>query len=113
MNDKPVLWTREEAIDLCIKLDAVLNFHGFHCGLIGSVLTKGTSTDDLDLIIFPHNTSEYMLKGAYEALQTFGMKRVLTRASIAHSWHREGSLDTKHVELWEFGRKRVDLFFMR
>ena len=113
MSDKPVLWTREEAIDLCVRLDAILEFHGFHCGIIGSVLTKGYSHNDLDLVIFPHNASEYRLEHAYEALFAFGLASFMSRAQVAQAWERQLSKDSKHVEVWRYNGKRIDLFFMR
>ena len=113
MTDKPILWTRVEANNLCIDLDAVLGFYGFHCGIIGSVLIKGYSYNDLDLVIFPHNASEYRLERAYEALQARGLTPHVTRARVAQVWEQKRSTDTKHVEVWRYNGKRIDLFFMR
>lgn len=49
------LWTLEEAIDLCRKIENELEEYGYHCALTGGVLYNGSSTKDVDIMIYPHS----------------------------------------------------------
>jgi len=51
---KPVMWTQEDALQVLKYLEPVLATQGYHCALAGSILYQGTSTKDLDVIIYPH-----------------------------------------------------------
>lgn len=46
--------TRDQAIVACQLLEAVLAPHGVHVALGGSVLTRGTSEHDIDIMLYPH-----------------------------------------------------------
>jgi hypothetical protein len=53
-----IQWNREQAMDVIEGLEPVMSELGAHVGLTGSILYKGQSEKDLDLIIYPHNKSE-------------------------------------------------------
>jgi hypothetical protein len=48
------MWTQQEAIWMLASLEPRLKEVGCHCGLTGSVLYRGDSKKDLDVIIYPH-----------------------------------------------------------
>ncbi len=109
-----VPWTLEEALVFVRSLADPLETIGFSVGLLGSVLLNGESNHDLDLVIYPWDTGRVDLRLVSDLLIELGMTRLFQRHEIAKFWARKGSLDAKHVEVWETSdRKRVDLFFMR
>jgi hypothetical protein len=85
---------------------------GFGVGLGGSVLTKGSSDKDLDLIVFPLNASDFSLDAARGTFLVAGMQLLWNRYEIARFWSDAGSSDTKHVEVWAYENRRVDVFFL-
>jgi len=106
-------WTLEEALKLVRLLEPRLAQARFHVALMGSVLLQGESTNDLDLILFPHSTSYVNLDLVRTELTHGGLLPVFSRGKVAAMWERRGSTDTKHVEVWTYKGKRVDLFFLR
>lgn len=107
-------WTFVQSLEFVRKLEAVLEPLGFHTGLTGSVLQEGRSSNDLDIIVFPHNSGRVNYDPIHQALQDMGLKLLADRIQVARVWIRKGSFDTKHVEAWttEIGQK-VDLFYLR
>lgn len=106
-------WILEDALVFVRKLEKHLALAGYHVAMAGSVLEKGHSHNDLDLVVFPHTTGKmdtYVLRAA---LDLAGLSPVASRATVAAAWERQKSFDTKHVEVWTYNSKRVDLFFLR
>lgn len=56
--EKPIMWTFEEGLAFVRKLEDHLHDNGFHAALSGGVLWKGSSTKDLDIILYPHTSDE-------------------------------------------------------
>lgn len=56
--EKPIVWTLEEGLGFVRKLEDHLHDQGFHAALSGGVLWKGSSTKDLDIILYPHTSNE-------------------------------------------------------
>jgi hypothetical protein len=53
------MWTLQEALAILAKLEPELKKMNAHCGLTGSVMYRGDSKKDLDIIIYPrHKNSE-------------------------------------------------------
>lgn len=90
-----------------------INETGFEIGLTGSVLFDGWSEQGMDLIIYPRNSSDYRLSLLYSTLRGYGLRCVMARSTLATAWRLKGSTDTKHVEIWSYEDRRVDLFFLR
>jgi hypothetical protein len=86
---------------------------GFHTGMLGSVLLRGQSRKDLDLVLYPHHSEALDRTRLDEALVSFGLKRLADRAKVTRIWRDFGSSDNKHVEVWQWGKKRVDFFFLK
>lgn len=105
------MWYLPEARLFLKELHAALQPIGYSVGLVGSVLLKGFSFKDLDVIIFPDSTAKLNDKGLRKALVKFGLKLQYDRASVRNAWKKLGNYDTKHVEVWEYNGQRIDLFF--
>lgn len=107
-------WTREDALCFLARSRETVEGAGLHLGLTGSLLYKDASTKDMDLIVYPRKTTaEISLKKARECLVKIGMKQLRTREQVAKSRvNVEGELDLKHVEVWEYEKSRIDVFFM-
>lgn len=112
---EPVI-TFEEAITLCRELEVRLKDIGYHCGLTGSMLYKGKSTKDIDIIIYPHQVS-----------QTRPMNDVLEHIGArTNMYPSQGAFEAKKIEpsstdkvivvsklSSSLGEYRADLFFMQ
>jgi len=55
-EEMPIIWTIGEGIAYVRKLEDHLHDKGFHAALSGGVLWKGSSTKDLDIILYPHTS---------------------------------------------------------
>lgn len=107
-------WTRDEATLLLAGIAEELAARGFAVGLTGSVLTKGFSSHDLDIIIYPLQlTAETDWEIARQALVGAGFVCHIPVETVQAAWRRKGSLDEKRVEVWLFNKRRVDVFFLR
>lgn len=107
-------WTLSEATALLSGIAPGLLTRGFAVGLTGSVLTKGQSEHDLDIVLYPLQfTAETNWEAAREALTNAGFVCHLPVDVVQSAWRRKGSLDEKRVEVWLFNKRRVDVFFLR
>ncbi len=102
------------AIEFMALLIAHLKTIGYHAGLTGSVIMRGRSKKDIDVIIYPLDTSKTV---TYEALHDhlvlFGLKKIYNRETVQKRWRALGSKDTKHVEVWANAtHQRIDFFFL-
>lgn len=109
----------DEALIFCRMLNLSLRTVGANASvaLAGSVLMKGESKKDLDLILFPYTSVGYNVGKLKNDLACIGMKCVFDRAFVTEMWRKQGSDDSKHVEVWtfavgEWAGKRVDFFFL-
>lgn len=108
-------WNLVEALEFVQDFEPRARRAGFGVALAGSVLTKGRSGKDLDLVVFPLRTDkarEYQLREAM--IVEMGMKLVFDEAFVKAQWKREhDSDDEKRVEVWEWLGKRIDVFYLR
>jgi hypothetical protein len=110
MKIEPQLqWTLDQAIDLVRQLELKLKrvYNHYHVALGGSVLHKGFSNKDLDIIIYPHKTTHQGINWMKSALRQFGLVEISDRGAV-HS----GYGDDKDVIQYEYQNKRVDIFFL-
>lgn len=107
-----IKWTLEEAQTFLRNLSGHIATSGYEVALAGSVLKKGSSEKDLDVVLFPKTTARYNRRVLYRMLEDFGMVRQYTVEEVQRAWRLQGSMDTKHVEIWKFDSRRVDLFFL-
>jgi hypothetical protein len=107
-------WALEEAVALIQVISPGLMSQGFAVGLTGSVLTKGSSQHDLDIIIYPmRSTIRTHWEEARLALMGAGFSCLIPADEVRRAWSRKGSDDQKNVEVWLFNKRRVDVFFLR
>lgn len=93
-------WTFMEALAEVTRLEPIANKHGLHIGITGGVLYKQTSTKDLDLIIYPHQTCKtYNFDGF--------LKEISSNVIDASDHHED---DEKKVYTCTVNNKRIDFF---
>lgn len=107
------VWTLAEATVFVRDLSKAIEPAGYEVAIAGSVLKKGRSMNDLDVVIFPRSTAEEDPIALLAALQNWGMIRRHDTPWVHKAWRKQGSKDTKAVEVWEYKDKRVDLFFLK
>ena len=102
---KEVVWTIHEVVDIIKKLQPTLLPH-YHTGLWGSVLTKGQSYKDFDLIIISHDSD---VRNDYDEiadkLTAFGFTD-RERFDNLKPFYNE----CRHIEKWKYDGRRVDVF---
>jgi hypothetical protein len=103
-------WTLAEALSFCRSLAEYLKPKGYYVGLAGSVLTRGRSRKDLDIVVYPESAPAHEAAALRDHLRAFGLKLRVPVENVHLRWRKLGSVDTKHVEVWYFDRKRVDIF---
>ena len=103
------MWTANEAQAFCQELWPIAEKHGWHFGLTGSVLYKGESQKDLDLVFYPRTRGEAKLKDLHLALEVAGLRQSKSALVRLDYWKRSGLKDTKHVESWTMNGKRIDV----
>lgn len=112
-KDKPVRWTLESAVEFIRDLEPILASLGWHCALTGSVLYKGESRKDLDLVVYPHRTSNHSLAYLRQGLRRAGLELFMDANKVKVQWSKlANSEDRKRVELWFQGARRVDVFVL-
>jgi hypothetical protein len=100
--DGPIVWTRNEVMLIIEELQPKLLPH-YHAGLWGSVLTKGESRKDFDLIIIPTEQTH----NDYDEI-----KKILTTFGMSHRKNLNPGYVNKHVEVWDYRARRVDVMNM-
>lgn len=108
------MWTFPEGLAFVVgTLYPVARGVGYEVSLAGSVLKKGHSFKDLDVVVFPWTTDNHDLgRFTREVQSKLGMRCIRDRVNVQARWRVLGSKDTKHVEIWDFWGKRVDLLFL-
>lgn len=105
-------WYLVEAVDFVRHLVPFLAPH-YYPAMTGSVLFKGHSDNDLDIIIYPHTTMHVNLIEVRRLLRKAGLFRRVDRATVVEHWRKAGSDDDKWVEVWDYLGKRVDIFMLK
>lgn len=103
------MWTLRTALAFVRELEAAGAPRGWHFALAGGVMKTGRSSHDLDVIAFPHTVCESRYPILVDTLKVHGCERVRTATQLRHHTRSKGSKDTKHVEVWMLGDKRVDV----
>jgi len=100
-------WTLVEAIAFANSLHEYIYPLGFDVAITGSILTKGYSEKDLDLVIYPLKKISSNYTNLISKLPNFGLKFI--RLPNHNLGYQD---DGKNVQVWEHNNKRVDLFFL-
>jgi hypothetical protein len=108
-------YCRQEAIDICSWLEPYFAAKGMHLALGGSLLYRGTSTKDIDILVYPHNAkageASYITEGEVRKIITeFGFKEIypLDGESFTGSSAIPGVIVTAHVHQ----QTRVDFILL-
>lgn len=91
-------WDMKRALAFVRKLERVLSVRGWHVALAGSVLHKGRSKKDIDVVVFPHDASDFDRCELAYGLGLAGMRPWRSASELQTHWRKNGSLDIKHVE---------------
>ena len=107
------MWHLYDAVTFAQSLIPSLREAGWGCALGGSVLEHGWSGHDLDLVMFPRTTTEMNRVAMDRVLLGAGMRLVHSVRTVQAAWHKQGSFDQKHVEIWKtLEGRRVDIFVL-
>lgn len=69
------MWTHEEAVELCRKIEAVCPEHGCHVALTGGTLYKDGGRKDCDILFYRIRQSpEIDMEGLVDALADIGVE---------------------------------------
>lgn len=101
------MWSLEEAISFANALHEFLYPLGFDVALTGSILLKGVSEKDIDIIVYPLKKISSNYQEMLDNLPKFGLRFV--RLPNHNLGYQD---DGKNVQVWEYDNKRVDLFFL-
>lgn len=98
-------WEIFEAINFVRTVESIAKKFGLHVGLAGSVLHKGNSIDDLDLVVFPLQTKKgFNFRGFQEALEEIGLFDWFCRTP-----YHEGDAKLVYATYYNY-KQRVDWF---
>jgi hypothetical protein len=107
-----IMWNLEQALKLIKELEDSLSQFGVHCALAGSVLYRGTSENDLDLIIYPHKKKKDKSWNTYEVKKI--LKVFFKVPEIRDCGGVSQIRDAKEVSWIEIeDGKRIDFFFLK
>lgn len=107
-----IMWTREEAFWVIERLEPIMAEMGAHVALGGSVLYRGSSTKDLDIIVYPHNADKF------NTWETYPLKQKLAEFFKSGGTFNDCTgvsqiRDGKEVAWLKTPKgKRVDFFFL-
>lgn len=108
------MWTLSDGVEVAKFIEKILLAHDLkaHCCLGGSVLHKGWSSKDLDIMIYPHDTGNYDRDKIFDCLVANGFSKD-EEWSQAYRGMNSGGEDTEfRVEVFYHQKKRVDIFFL-
>jgi hypothetical protein len=96
--------TIKDGVEICRQIEDIIAPIGMHCGLTGSLLYRGKSTKDCDVIIYPHKKGDRRTPNkVMDALEAQGLVR---------EYNRPAPYNDKLVWVVKHPKGRVDLFFL-
>ena len=106
------MWTREEAFWAIERLEPIMAAMGAHVALGGSVAYRGTSTKDLDIIIYTHN---HDINVHWNTIPLkMELAKFLKSGTLNYCSGISQILDGKEVACLQTPKnKRVDFFFLK
>lgn len=96
-------------IDMVRNIEDALAPVGYHVGLRGSILLKGESENDLDIVVYPHDSTNLAEFARHCTLDRLGMRLVRTVEQTHAHWRKKGSSDEKRIEIWDWNGVVVDV----
>lgn len=112
MSHKP-MWNFSEAVDLISGLQQFAHDNGYHMGLAGGVLNKGSSNKDLDIMIMPLNDEKLIVTRNIDAvIGAIGDKiNCQTRKDYAGEYGNR--IVTMDLVILMGDKKRIDIFITK
>jgi hypothetical protein len=108
-----MMWTLEEALELIRSLQDPLARAGYGVGLAGGVLINGKSDHDLDVIVYPLDSTVQNRRDVERQLIMCGLDLKFDLQYVRKMWAKKKSHDQKHVEVWEDSQgRRIDIFLL-
>ena len=100
-------WDINRGIVIAQLIESIVVKLGYHVALTGSVLIKGESDKDLDVMIYPHKTTSCSPREeVMEKMSQSGF------GEFIHAKHTTYG-DDKVVFITDFAGQRVDVFFVQ
>lgn len=96
--------TIQEGLGIVQQLEPLIAPLGFHAALTGSVLFKGQSEKDLDIIVYDHDRRNKKDRGPLHDL--------LRQAGFTSAYPVGPSCNDKEVVVYKLEGRRIDLFFL-
>lgn len=88
------MWTKQEAIDLCIAIEQIAPAYGCHVALTGGTLYKPGDRKDCDILFYRiRQTPEIDVDGLFNALAEIGLERTAN-----HIWCHKATFQGKNVD---------------
>lgn len=106
-----VMWSLQEALDLIHRIQEPANQAGWYVALAGGVLNKGYSYHDLDLVLVPMDCNQLGTWNMGYVMRDVKATYVRNSEDMLSSWRSRGSNDSKFVEHWDIGGRRIDLIY--
>ncbi len=112
------MWHLSTALGFLSEVRAAVLSAGYEVGLTGSVLHRGKSAKDIDIIIYPLNTEKQNVEALERALTGMGLVKEFDKDFVQKMWREKAnSKDQKHVEVWRDSRdrrrRRIDIFLLK
>lgn len=107
-------WNLEEGLVVARLIEPIALANRYHTALAGGVLIKGSSSKDLDIILYQRSVKEPPCspEDFIRALKPIGFSNFFYKCKGDR--YKEPSMgDFKCVYVCSFFSKRVDLFFLR
>jgi hypothetical protein len=64
-------------------------------------------------VVYPRDGSYFDLVSLYCVLGRLGLNLEFSHSELLHIWRTKKSEDIKHVEVWSYKGKRLDIFILR
>lgn len=108
---KTPVWELADALPLLGTMNKARTKIGWFFALGGSVLYKGFSHKDLDVVCIPMNGGNYSPAKLFDFLEDdMGFDLILDAEMQRQNWDRyNGNVDTKNVLVYSLGGKRIDI----
>ena len=96
--------TTLDALALIRKMEPICADHGYHTALTGSVLYKGSSEKDTDIILYPHDPKK--------ALDEPGLLGLLGLCGLAVRHIADANYVNRKVIICGYEDQRIDIFLL-
>lgn len=103
--------TLQEGLEFCREIEERLVKIGYHCGLTGSILYKGESEKDIDIIIYPHQVSKQLPVNHILGVIGAHTNMYLNQGNKVKDEIVPSCTD-KVIVVADYKKVRVDLFFL-